>query len=302
MTDTQRLATRPRVIGFVGLGLLGLALALRLRARGFELVGWNREPHRHDALAHAGGSIAASPREVAERADILCLCVLDGNAVRDVVFGPDGLSAAPANGKPILDFSTVDPEETVAIARRAADVGFTWIDAPVSGGPAAAAVGDLTVMVGGEDAAIDRVKHVLDAVASSVTRLGPVGTGQAMKVVNQALVGSTFVLVAEALALARELGLPVEAVPGCLAGGMADSAALQRAWPRMVAEDFDPPTGRAAQMLKDLDGVDRARRAADLALPMLELARARYRAYVDSGAGEKETVSIARLYGPRHIA
>lgn len=164
------------------------------------------------------------------------------------------------------------------------------------------AVGDLTVMVGGTDSVIDAVQHVLDAVASRVTRLGPVGAGQAMKVVNQALVGSTFVLMAEALALARDLGLPVDAVPGCLAGGMADSAALQRAWPRMVAEDFDPPAGRAAQMLKDLDAVDRARRAAGLALPMLELARERYREHVDSGAGETETVSIARLYGPRRTA
>ena len=125
-------------VGFVGLGLLGLAMALRLRAKGFELIGWNREPDRLEPLAHAGGSIAASPREVAERADILCLCVLDGRAVRDVLLGPHGLSEAPANGRPILDFSTVDPEETVAIARHAADLGFAWIDAPVSGGPAAA--------------------------------------------------------------------------------------------------------------------------------------------------------------------
>jgi len=284
MNERSLPAARPQVIGFVGLGLLGLAIALRLREHGFELLGWNREPDRLDALALAGGSIAASPREVAERADFLCLCVLDGRAVRDVLSGPAGIFAAPANGKPILDFSTVDPEQTVALAKTAADLGFTWIDAPVSGGGAASA--------------IDEVQHVLDTVAARVTRLGPVGAGQAMKVVNQALVGGGFVLLAEALALARDLGLPVEAVPGCLAGGMADSAALQRAWPRMVAEDFDPPTGRAAQMLKDLDGVDRARRSAGLDLPMLALARERYREYVDCGAGDKETVSITRLYGP----
>lgn len=299
MSGRSHPTARPQVIGFVGLGLLGLAIALRLRASGFEIVGWNREPDRLQPLASAGGSIAASPREVAERADVVCLCVLDASAVRQVLWGPGGLAEAPSEGRPILDFSTVDPEQTVAIAERASQSGFRWIDAPVSGGPAAAAAGELTVMVGGADPDIDRVQHVLDATASRVTRLGPVGAGQAMKVVNQALVGSAFVLVAEALALARELGLPVDVVPGCLAGGMADSAALQRAWPRMVAQDYEPPTGRAAQLLKDLDAVERARLAAGLNLPMLQLARDRYRTYVDGGAGDKETVSIASLYGPR---
>ena len=117
-----------------------------------------------------------------------------------------------------------------------------------------------------------------------------------MKAVNQALVGSTFVMLAEVLALVRKLGLPAAAVPACLEGGMADSVGLQRVWQRMVAEEFTPPTGRAAQMLKDLRSVDQMRQAAKLGLPLIETAIAQYQRYVDSGAGNDETVAISRLY------
>jgi 3-hydroxyisobutyrate dehydrogenase len=290
---------RTTTVGFIGLGLLGQAMALRLQSQGFEVVGWNREPERQAMLIEAGASIAASPGEVAERCGVLCLCVLDATAVRDVMFGPRGVVHASTRVRTVLDFSTVDPAQTRAIAGEALAAGIDWIDAPVSGGPVAAKTGALTVMVGGRPEAVQGVERILNAVAARVTHLGPAGAGQAMKVVNQALVGGTFVLLAEAMALARELGLPAASVPSCLAGGMADSVALQQAWPRMVREDFTPPTGRASQMLKDLECVDRLRELAGLNLPLLETASEQYRNYVDGGAGDDETVSITRLYAPR---
>lgn len=294
MNDLQTVA-----VGFVGLGLLGQAMALRLKSQGFDVVAWNRERERCAPLAAAGASIAGSPGEVAERCDVVCLCVLDAKAVRSVMFGTDGIATAAASGQTVLDFSTVDPAETRAIAAEALAAGIDWIDAPVSGGPVAAQAGTLTVMVGGGSDAVRGVERILDTVASKVTHVGPVGSGQSMKVVNQALVGATFVLLAEAMALARGLGLPVASVPSCLAGGMADSVALQQAWPRMAQEDFTPPTGRASQMLKDLECVDRLREVAGLGLPMLETATKQYRDYVAIGAGDEETVSIGRLYRPR---
>lgn len=238
-------------VGFIGLGLLGQAMALRLAAQGVALVVWNREPERCVPLAAAG-------------------------AVR------------------------VDPDATRVIAARAAEARIEWVDAPVSGGPAAAADAALTVMVGGKPGVVSRVDALLRKVASRVTHVGEVGSGQAMKVVNQALVGASFVLLAEALALARGLGLPADRVPASLAGGLADSLALQRVWPRMVEQDFEPPTGRAAQMLKDLRSVERVWRSAGLVLPLLATATAQYAAHVAGGAGDDETVSISRLYAQSH--
>jgi len=117
-----------------------------------------------------------------------------------------------------------------------------------------------------------------------------------MKAINQALVGGTFVLLAEALALTRRLGLDPHLVPASLAGGMADSQALQRAWPRMASEDFTPPTGRASQLLKDLLHVESMRADAQLTLPVIEAATTQYQRFVRSGHGDDETVSISRLY------
>ncbi len=292
-------ARNTRSVGFVGLGLLGQAMALRLASKGIPLVVWNREPERCEPLAAAGAVVAASPREVAQRCNVICLCVIDGSAVNTVLFGIDGIVQAPRSKRVVVDFSTVDPDETKAIAAQAAASSVEWIDAPVSGGPAAAVDGTLTVMAGGKRSVHNSVSPLLDIVASKVTHLGDVGSGQAMKVVNQALVGGTFVLLAETLALVRSLGLPADVVPSCLEGGMADSAALQRAWPRMVKEDLDNPTGRAAQLLKDLKNVDRIGRESGLDLPLLATATHQYETHVASGAGTEETLSITRLYETR---
>lgn len=290
-------STSASPVGFIGLGLLGQPMALRLVQQGFPLVVWNREPERSAALAAAGATVAASPQDVARQCDVVCLCVIDGAAVRDVVFGPQGLVRAPAAPRTVVDFSTVDPGETRTIAARAAEGGLRWIDAPVSGGPAAALAGQLTLMCGGAREDLAPVEPVLAALASRRTHVGAVGSGQDMKVVNQALVGATAVMLAEVVTLARRLGLPVDLVPSCLEGGLADSAGLQRIWPRMAAEQYDPPTGRAAQLLKDLKNVDALRAAVGVELPLLQAALAQYRAYVEERrAGEAETFSIPRLY------
>jgi 3-hydroxyisobutyrate dehydrogenase-like beta-hydroxyacid dehydrogenase len=272
-------------------------MALRLVRQGFPLVVWNREAERCAPLVEAGAVQAASPAEVAARCSIVCLCVIDGAAVNDVVFGAQGMARAPRTRRTVVDFSTVAPDKTRDLALRARDLDLHWIDAPVSGGPAAAATGSLTLMFGGAADDIGAVEPLLRAVASRRTHVGDVGSGQEMKVVNQALVGGTSVLLAEALTLARRLGLPLEKVPACLEGGLADSVGLQKIWPRMAAEAFDPPTGRAAQLLKDLENVDALREAGGLDLPLLQAAVGQYRAYVkERGAGEAETFSITRLY------
>jgi 3-hydroxyisobutyrate dehydrogenase-like beta-hydroxyacid dehydrogenase len=284
-------------VGFIGLGLLGQAMALRLVQQGTPLVVWNREPERCAALTDAGAVLASSPQDVARQCRVVCLCVIDGKAVQDVVFGSQGLVQAQREPRTVIDFSTVDPSETRAIAVRAAEAALRWIDAPVSGGPAAALTGSLTLMAGGAAADIASAEQLLRTLASRFTHVGAVGSGQEMKVINQALVGATAVMLAEVLTLARKLGLPLELVPSCLEGGLADSVGLQRIWPRMAGEQYEPPTGRASQMFKDLRNVDALRAAGGLELPLLQTAVAQYRAFVEQrGAGDAETFSIPRLY------
>lgn len=294
---TSRTASSPAAIGFIGLGLLGQAMALRLAQQGFQLLVWNREPERCMALAEVGAMVAASPMEVAHQCDVVCLCVIDGGAVRDVVFGSQGLVQAPRATRTLIDFSTVNPDETRAIAAQACEFDLRWVDAPVSGGPAAALDGQLTLMYGADAGHLAAVQHLLAALATRRTHVGAVGSGQEMKVLNQALVGATAVMLAEVLTLARSRGLPLELVPSCLEGGLADSAGLQRIWPRMATEQYAPPTGRASQMLKDLENVDSMRSVGKLELPLLQTATAQYRTYVNErGAGDAETFSIPRLY------
>mgnify|MGYP003575583362 FL=1 len=284
-------------LGFIGLGLLGQAMALRLAQSGHRLVVWNREPERALPLAEAGAQIAASPAEVAARCGRVCLCVIDGRAVREVVFGAQGVATPGRATHTLIDFSTVDPATTRALAAEAAGLGLRWVDAPVSGGPAAALEGTLTVMCGGSAEAVQAAQPVLQAVASRCTHVGEAGSGQEMKVVNQALVGGTTVLLAEALALAHALGLPLDKVPGCLEGGLADSVALQKIWPRMAGARFEPPMGRAAQLLKDLEAVEGLRQSHELSLPMLQAGIGQYRGYVhERGAGEADSFSVSRLY------
>jgi 3-hydroxyisobutyrate dehydrogenase len=174
-----------------------------------------------------------------------------------------------------------------------------WLDAPVSGGPQAARAGTLTMMAGGDPADLERARPVLADLAANVTLMGPLGAGQTTKILNQAIVGAGYVLMAEALALAEAAGLDAAKLPACLAGGHADSSVLQRIYPQMQARDFEPPRSYARQLNKDLKNVRAFARDLGLSLPVVETAVARYSDYVAKGNEMADSASIARLYDDR---
>lgn len=287
-------------IGFIGLGMMGGAIAEILAADGRTLTVWNREPEPLDALARKGAKVADSPAEVAANSDIVLLCVLHTDAVNDVVFGPDGVATAARANTYLVDHSTAMPKQTAAMAQDLhARTGMAWIDAPVSGGPGFARERRLTIMAGGEAADFEAVRPLMATYAQNITLMGPAGAGQMTKVINQALSGVGYVLMAEALRLAEESGIDAARVPECLAGGHADSTMLHFAYPKMLAREFDPPASFASQMLKDLKNV--MHEAGDLALdlPLIDRAREQFSRYVDAGGGRSETASIYRLYSDR---
>lgn len=288
--------TRPR-LGFIGIGLMGTAMSLRLLERGWPLTVWNRERPALDPVLAAGASEAGCPREVAERSDIVLMCVLDTPAVEACVWGEQGVAGAGGGARLLIDFSTIDAGATRDFATRLrARTGMGWIDAPISGGPSAARQGALTAMVGGEAAELAAAAAVLADLAGNVTHMGPVGAGQVTKVVNQAIVGSGFIAMAEALHLAEAAGIDAAALPACLGGGLADSVLLQRIYPLMQRRAFDPPLGYARQLLKDLKAVKGFAHGLGLSLPGVENAAERFGAYVGQGNAMADIVSIIRLY------
>jgi len=290
-------ATQPLRLGFVGLGLMGTAMALRLRERGWPLTVWNLEPAAMSPVVAAGASEAASPAAVARAADIVLVCVLDTAAVESVVFGAGGVASGARPGLVLVDHSTTDPAATRDMAARLrATCEGGWVDAPVSGGPIVARAGGLTVMAGGADPDVARATPVMRDLSANFTHLGPAGAGQVAKTINQAIVCANYVILAEALALAEAGGLNAALLPQCLAGGHADSTLLRAIYPQMQARAFVPPRSYARQLLKDLKSVAAFAAGHGLAVPMVQAALERYAAHVAAGHGLEDSTSIIRQY------
>ncbi len=288
-------------IGFIGIGIMGVAMVRRLMERGHgPITVWNLEAERLATVVPHGAVAAASPAAVAAASDVVMTCVLHTDAVRNVVFGPAGIAEAPGlSGRLLIDLSTADPDATRQMAAQLqAEAGMGWVDAPVSGGPQAARAGTLAIMAGGAEADIARALPLLRDLAANVTGMGPVGAGQTTKVINQAIVGTGFVLMAEALALAEAAGIDAAALPGCLAGGFADSELLRRIWPQMQQRRFEPPAGYARQLLKDMKAVQAFAEGLGAELPVVAAAAARYAQFVADGNEMADSAAILLLYRP----
>jgi 3-hydroxyisobutyrate dehydrogenase len=284
-------------LGFIGLGLMGTAMSLRLLEKGWAVNVWNLEPERIGPVADAGAVQKTSPADVTRDSDIVLMCVLHTEAVEQCVFGPDGIAAMASASKILIDHSTIDPVRSRQFAERLdAETGMTWIDAPVSGGPGAARQGTLTVMAGGNAERISAVEAVMADLAANFTHVGASGAGQAAKVINQAIVGTIYVLMAEAVMLAEAAGIDAAKLPRCLAGGHADGTLLQQLYPRMQARSFDPPLAYARQLLKDMLAVQSEIGRFGLDLPLIERAVEQHQAHVAGGNEMADPASIVRLY------
>lgn len=286
------------VLGFLGVGRMGLPMVLRLLSAGHQVHVWNLTPEPL-ALAVAKGAVAcASPAEVARRADVVLMCLLDAAAVEQVVFGPEGVASAPGEGKLLVDHASIPPAATTAMAARLqAASGMGWVDAPVSGSVAKAEAGALTIFCGGEPHAFERARPLLACYASNLTHVGPVGTGQATKLCNQVLVGSAMCAIAEAVRLAQQAGLDAALLPKALAGGAADSMLLQLLAPRMVEPPQDS-LGASSMILKDLDTALDLARATNTPLPMTATAAQLFRMLSSRGRGDQDPSHLIELYRP----
>jgi 3-hydroxyisobutyrate dehydrogenase-like beta-hydroxyacid dehydrogenase len=286
-------------LAFLGTGLIATPMIRRLLAAGHPVRVWNRTRSRALPLLAEGAQWAEHPAEAVEGTSAVILCLTDAQAVQTVVFGPNGLIQASAPPPILVDHSSIDPQATRAFATRLKDAtGGLWIDAPVSGGVAGAARGELAVMCGGDVDAIEQIRPVLAAYSAQVTRMGNSGAGQATKLCNQVIVAASIVAVNEAVRLARASGVDAARLPQALAGGWADSKPLQVFAPRMLADAVEP-IGASDTMLKDLDTALAAARDAGVPMPVAGAVTELFRQLQACGLGAADPSRIVTLYERR---
>ena len=289
------MTAKPR-IGYVGVGLMGLPMAKRLLSLGYAVKACDIVAERAEAARAAGAEAARSPADAAAGVDLVLLNLPTTEAVEDAVFGERGVASVVRSPQLVIDFSTIKVDKCKAFAAKLREAtGVGWIDAPVSGGPPAAAAGALTVMAGGEPAEIARARPLLADVSGRFTHMGPTGSGMVAKMLNQLIVGCGHAVMAEAVVLAEAAGIDAARLPECLAGGYADSALLQRLYPRIVKRDF-APQGYARQLLKDLEMVHELAAELKTPTPMMGEALSLYRMLVHLGHSELDTAAVLKLY------
>lgn len=284
-------------VGYIGLGHMGGPMARRLVAAGHRVHVCGRDPRRLDPVVAAGGVRCGSPREVAERSEIVFTCVTDVAAVEAVTLGPDGIAASGRRGGLVVDMSTISPDATERLsAELHGRCGATWVDAPVSGGPPASEAGALAIMAGGRADDIERARPFFD-VLGRVTLMGPVGSGQKTKLINQVFVFCSMAMLSEAFGLALRSGIDVSALPKALSGGRGDSRMLQDFWPRLVAEDYRP-TSSVRSALKDFGFVRAAAEAVGAPMPITALVTEMNRSVSSLGFAEEDINAVYRLFRP----
>ena len=285
--------TEPGRVAFLGLGTMGAAMAANLVSAGFKVTGWNWTAERARDSADRGIVLAVSPAAAVAESDIVVICVSDTPDVEAVLFGPDGVVAGARPGTLVIDCSTIAPSGSWGFAARLREHDIAMIDAPVSGGSEGAQKATLTIFVGGDAADVERARPVLAALGRTITHVGPIGAGQAVKAVNQVIIAGAYLGVAEGIVLAIKAGLDVEQVVTALGGGAAQSWVLENRSGRMIDNDY--PLGfKLALHRKDL-GI-----ALDLAnqlgasLPVSALAAQLESGLIARGHGDDDMSALAR--------
>lgn len=240
-------------IGFIGLGIMGSRMAANLQRAGFEVTVWNRtQQTAHDWAAEHGGHLAQSPASVAAAADLVFTMVVDGPQVRELLLGSQGVAQGAEPGLLCVDCSTIGQAEARSIGAELAARGLRLLDAPVTGSMPAARDGTLLIMVGGEADDVAQARPALEAMGQTVLHVGPLGSGQAIKVINNSVAAANVATVAEALIAGRAAGVDLDSLVAVMEGGSAGSRMLTLKQESMRSHDFTP-LFRLAHMIKDVE-------------------------------------------------
>lgn len=254
-------------IGFVGLGIMGKPMVRNLLKKGFDVTAFDIVEAAVQEMVEAGAKGAKSAKEVATDKDVVITMVPSGPIVRSLLQGEDGILAGVKPGTVIIDMSSVTPVESQEFNKLAIEHGCEFLDAPVSGGEPGAVAGTLAIMIGGEQSTLDKVTDVLGAMGTSITLVGPSGSGSVTKLANQVIVNLNIAAVSEALVLATKAGADPKKVYEAIRGGLAGSTVLDAKAPMMYSRNFKPG-GPIRINLKDITNVMETAKALDLPLMM----------------------------------
>ncbi|HEX7524383.1 MAG TPA: 2-hydroxy-3-oxopropionate reductase [Candidatus Deferrimicrobium sp.] len=281
--------------GFIGLGIMGKPMAKNLLKAGYRLVVFDANAAPMKELAAAGAETAASPKEVAEKCDIVVTMLPNSPHVRAVVLGPQGVIEGAGPGKTVIDMSSIAPLASREIASLLAEKGVEMLDAPVSGGEPKAIDGTLSVMVGGKKDVFERCYSVMKAMAASVVRVGDTGAGNVAKLANQIVVALNIAAMSEALVFAAKAGVQPDLVYQAIRGGLAGSTVLDAKAPLVMDRKFSPGF-RINLHIKDLGNVLETSREIGVPLPLTAAVMEMMQALKVDGLGDADHCSLVRHY------
>ena len=281
-------------VGFIGLGIMGRPMARNLRRAGHALCVYARRADSVEPLVAAGASACTSPAEVARQAGIVFSMVADTPDVEQVILGPNGVLEGVRPGSVVVDMSTISPSTTRDMAERLRERGAEMLDAPVSGGELGAIDGVLSIMVGGTEAAFERVLPLFEVMGRNIVHVGENGAGQVCKSCNQVVVSQTMAGVGEAMLMARASGVDPAKVRDALLGGSAYSKILEIHGQRMIDANYEPGF-KASLHRKDLRIVLEAAHELGIAMPGTALVSQYLNALVGRGLGDLDSAALFRV-------
>jgi len=287
-------------IGWIGTGVMGAHMCGHLIRKGFSATVYNRSPAKAESLLALGASWAKTPRELAERSDVVFSIVGFPGDLRQVILGPDGALGGTKSGAILVDMTTSEPSLAVEIAEAARARGVHSVDAPVSGGDVGAREARLSIMVGGDKEVVEALRPCFEALGKTIIHQGGPGAGQHTKMVNQTLIASNMIGVCEAMLYAYKAGLDLNRVLESVAPGAAGSWSLSNLAPRMIANNFDPGFF-VEHFIKDMGIALSEANRMGIALPGMALAKQLYEALKAQGHGRDGThallLALASLSG-----
>jgi 3-hydroxyisobutyrate dehydrogenase len=286
------------VIGFIGIGLMGKPMVLRLLDAGYQVNVWNRSKGKLKPVVDAGANECSSISELVNQSDIIMLCLSNTPVVEWVV---EEIIASYVTDKLLIDLSSSHPDVTKQLAKKLAENShIRWVDAPVSGGTVGAEKGELAIMAGGLDDDVAIAREVLKPLYQQLTHMGDIGSGQVTKICNQMIVSCNVMVIAEMMALAKSSGVDAQRIPQALAGGFADSKPLQIVGPEMAAETFEPIKWKVETLLKDLNmAVDLSSQEGN-AIPMSGLAAQLMQLHGNQGFLDQDPSTLIKLFSKKN--
>ena len=280
-------------IGFIGLGTMGMPMAMNLRDAGYHVVGYDHDDGQL-ATFRTRGAVVDSARAVSKRTDVIITCLPDTEAVSEAMHAEDGIIAGLNDEQTVIDMSTISPTVTAELGAELSSRGVEMLDAPMSGGESGAKTGSLMIMVGGDRAVLGEFEPILEVLGERIVHCGPIGAGQVTKACNQIVVANTMQAVSEALVFASQAGADLEAVVEALRGGAAGCWTLDHRAERMINGQFDPGFF-ATYQYKDLRIATNAGDAVGAPMPITNITKELYKSMVATDLAYEDNSGILQI-------